>query len=32
MSIRAENSEYVMTQKDNKCRYQKRDFHLFTPV
>ena len=31
MSIRMDNVEYIMTQKDHKCRYQKCDFHLSTP-
>ena len=31
MSIRIDNVEYIMTQTDHKCRYQKCDFHLSTP-
>ena len=31
MSIRTDNVEYIKTQKDHKCRYQKCDFHLSTP-
>ena len=31
MSIITGNDEYIMTQKDHKCRYQKCDFHLSTP-
>ena len=31
MSIRTGNVEYIMTQKDHKCWYQKCDFHLSTP-
>ena len=31
MSIRTVNVEYIMTQKDHKCQYQKCDFHLLTP-
>ena len=31
-SIRTGNVEYTMTQKDHKSRYQKRDFHLSTPI
>ena len=31
MSIRTGNVEYIMTQKDHKCRYQKCDFYLSTP-
>ena len=31
MSVRTGNVEYIMTQKDNKCRYQKCDFPLSTP-
>ena len=27
MSIRTGNVEYIMIQKDHKCRYQKCDFH-----
>ena len=30
-SIWTGNVEYIMTQKDHKCRYQKCDFHLSTP-
>ena len=30
MSIRMGNVEYIMAQKDHKCRYQKYDFHLST--
>ena len=32
MSIRTGNDEYIMTQKDHKCRYQKCDFHFSTPL
>ena len=32
VSIRTGNVEYIMTQKDHKCRYQKCDFHLSNPV
>ena len=32
MSITTSNVEYIMTQKDHKCRYQKCDFHLSTPL
>ena len=28
MSITTGDVEYIMTQKDNKCWYQKCDFHL----
>ena len=31
MAIRTGNVEYIMTQKDHKCRYQKCAFHLSTP-
>ena len=31
MSITKSNVEYTMTQKDQKCRYQKCDFPLSTP-
>ena len=31
MSIRTDNVEYIMTQTDHKCRYQKCEFHLKTP-
>ena len=31
ISMRTGNVEYIMTQKDHKCRYQKCDFHLSTP-
>ena len=31
VSIRMGNVEYMMTQKDNKCWYQKCDFHLSIP-
>ena len=31
MSIRTGNVEYIMTQKDHKCRYQKWNLHLLTP-
>ena len=31
MPIRTGNVEYIMTQKDHKCRYQKCDFHLSIP-
>ena len=31
MSIRTGNVEYIMIQKDYKCRYQKCDFYLSTP-
>ena len=30
MSIMTGNVEYIMTQKDQKCRYQKCDFYLST--
>ena len=30
MSIRTGNVDYIITQKDHKCRYQKCDFHLST--
>ena len=32
MSIRTGNVEYIMTQKDDKCWYQKCDFLLSTPL
>ena len=32
MSIRPSKVEYIMTQKDHKCRYQKCDFHLSIPL
>ena len=32
MSIKTGNDEYIMTQKDHKCRYRKCDFHLSTPL
>ena len=32
MSIRTVIVEYIMTKKDHKCRYQKCDFHLSTPL
>ena len=32
MSIRTGNIEYIMTQKDHKCRYQTCDFHLSAPL
>ena len=32
MSIRTGNVEYIMRQKDHKCRYQTCDFHLSTPL
>ena len=28
MLIRTGNAEYIMTQKDHKCRYQEFDFNL----
>ena len=31
MSIGLGNVDYIMTQKDHKCRYQNCDFHLLTP-
>ena len=31
MSIRMGNVDYFMTQKDQKCRSQKCNFHLSTP-
>ena len=31
MSIRMGNVDYIITQKDNICRYQKCDFHLSIP-
>ena len=31
MSFRTGNVEYIITQKDHKCRYKKYDFHLSTP-
>ena len=31
-SMRTGNVEYIMRQKDHKCRYQKCDFHLATPL
>ena len=32
MSVRTSNVDYIMTQKDHKCRYQKCEFHLSTPL
>ena len=32
VSIRTGNVEYIIPQKDHKCRYQKCDFHLSTPL
>ena len=32
MSIRTGNVEYIIAQKDHKCRYQKCDFNLSIPL
>ena len=31
MSIRTGNVEYIKTQRDNKCQYQKYDFYVSKP-